>query len=148
MLAVVGATGGIVLAAQAPAAANANTLWVGEFGETHGTFGANAVVRIWGDLYVKTFGCAEDGVNDFVYPTSNVYVVAPGTGTGELNDVTGGRPNTVVQYATVFDDEIIAMTQPGGTLPEGTYDVVFDTCQDGRFDPEEDSVFPNAVTVS
>jgi alpha-tubulin suppressor-like RCC1 family protein len=148
MLAITGAAGGIVITAQAPAAANANSLWVGKIGETHGTFGANAVVRIGGDLQVKTFGCAEDGVNDFVYPTSNVYVVAPGTGAGELTDVTGGRPNTVVQYATMFDDEIIAMTQPGGTLAEGTYDVVFDTCQDGRFDPEEDSIFPNAVTVS
>ncbi len=147
-LAATAAAGGAVVAVQAPAAANDNMLWVGKIGETHGTFGANAVVRIWGDLRVKTFGCPEDGVNDFVYPTSNVYVVAPGSGTGELTDVTGGRPNTVVQYASVFDDEIIAMTQPGGTLPEGTYDVVFDTCQDGRFDPEDDTVFPNAITVT
>ncbi len=148
MLATTAAAGGAVMAVQSPAAANENALWVGKIGETHGTFGANAVVRIWGDLRVKTFGCAEDGVNDFVYPTSNVYVVAPGSASGELTDVTGGRPNTVVQYATVFDDEIIAMTQPGGTLAEGTYDVVFDTCQDGRFDPEDDTVFPGAITVT
>ena len=77
MLAVTAAAGGTVIAAQAPAAANDNTLWVGKIGDTHGTFGANAVVRIWGDLRVKTFGCAEDGVNDFVYPTSDVYIVRP-----------------------------------------------------------------------
>lgn len=148
VLAVAAVAGGMVVATEAPAAANDNVLWVGKVGETHGTFGANAVVRIWGDLRVKTYGCPDGGVNDFVYPTSDVYLVAPGSGYGELTDATGARPNTVVQYASVFDDEVVAMTAPGGKLAEGSYDVVFDTCQDGTYDPEDDTVFPGAVTVT
>ncbi|GAA1023886.1 hypothetical protein Aple_008950 [Acrocarpospora pleiomorpha] len=137
---------GLVVPAS-PSYANSNTLWVGKIGETRGTFGANAAVRVWGDLAFKNSGCPEDGVPDFVYPTSDVYIVVPGTAQGHLVDVTGGSPNTVVQYATVFDDEIIGITTPAGALGEGEYDVVFDTCQDGVFQAEDDAVFSRVIKV-
>jgi hypothetical protein len=130
-----------------PATANQDSLWFGRIGETTGTYGPNEAVRIWGDLRYKTEGCTEEGVPDFVYPTSDVYVVVPGTAQGHLVDVTGGRPNTVVQYFSVFDDEVIAITTPAGRLAGGTYDVVFDTCQDGIFQADQDSVFSRVLTV-
>ncbi|MFG3690423.1 PxKF domain-containing protein [Micromonospora sp. NPDC047740] len=136
-----------LVAVGSPAYANSNALWVGKIGETHGTFGANAAIRVWGDLAFKNSGCPEDGVPDFVYPTSDVYIVVPGTAMGHLVDVTGGKPNTVVQYGSVFDDEIIGITTPAGRLPAGEFDVVFDTCQDGVFQPEDDAVFSRAIKV-
>ncbi|GHJ47658.1 hypothetical protein Cs7R123_50000 [Catellatospora sp. TT07R-123] len=137
-----------VVSTGAPAYANQNSLWFNQIGQTTGSYGANAVVRIWGDLSFKNEGCPEDGVPDFVYATSDVYIVAAGTGTGTLSDISGGSPNTVIQYGSVFDDEIIGITAPGGSLAAGTYDVVFDTCQDGQFQPEDDKVFPGVLTVA
>ena len=49
--------------------------------------------------------------------------------------------------ASMFTDEVIAMTVPGGTLDQGEYDVVYDNCQDGTVDPE-DAVWPDAISVT
>ena len=145
---VVAAAASVLVAVAAPASANQDSLWFGKIGETTGSYGPNQAVRIWGDLSFKNEGCPEDGVPDFVYPTSDVYIVVPGTAVGHLVDVTGNRPNTVVQYASVFDDEVIGITTPAGSLQGGEYDVVFDTCQDGVFDPDQDTVFSRVLTVT
>lgn len=137
-----------VVAIATPALANGgNSLSVGKLGESHATFGPNAQVQIWGGLVYRDEGCGEDGVDDFVYPASDVYIVVHGGAEGHLVDVTGS-PNTVIQYQSVFADEIIGITAPAGRLGPGTYDIVYDTCQDGIFDPEVDTAFPNAITVT
>jgi alpha-tubulin suppressor-like RCC1 family protein len=120
-----------------------------QFGENGpiATFGANAVIGIDGSI---TFNddCPKGGIDDFVFPVTDVYVVHPGTGhDNELVDV-GGRPNTIVSNATLFTDETIAVTAPSGHLGNGVYDVVYDTCQDGGYDPGVDTVFEGAITVA
>ena len=52
-----------------------------------------------------------------------------------------------MSHFSLFIDETIAITIPGGKLGAGVYDVVDDTCQDGEFDEGEDARFANAITV-
>ena len=124
----------------------ADSISFGDQGQT-ATFGANAIVRIDGSITYDT-DCPKPGIKDFFYPATDVYIVPSGSGTGKLEDASGGRPNTIVSATTTFLDEVIAMTAPAGNLDEGDYDVVYDTCQDGNFDPGVDTVFPHAVTVT
>jgi len=129
-----------------PAAAQAaDMISFGEQGSRAG-FGANAIVRIDGAITYRN-DCPKPGISDWFYPATDVYIVEPGAGTGPLHDVGGGRPNTIVATATAFGDEVIAMTAPAGNLDEGSYDVVYDTCQDGQYDPGFDTIFDRAVTV-
>jgi alpha-tubulin suppressor-like RCC1 family protein len=115
-------------------------------GEQSGIFGANAIVRIDGSITYETH-CPKPGIDDFFYPATDVYIVPTGETFGELKDASGGRPNTIVSGASAFTDEVIAMTEPAGNLKEGDYDVVYDTCQDGEYDPAHDTVFPHANSV-
>jgi alpha-tubulin suppressor-like RCC1 family protein len=62
---------------------------------------------------------------------------------GELL-VGGVEPDATSSGA--FIDELIGFASPGGNVPAGTYDVVFDTCQDG-FLTTGDTVFEGAITV-
>jgi alpha-tubulin suppressor-like RCC1 family protein len=115
-------------------------------GATSATFGANAVVRIDGRLTYETR--CPGGIPDWFYPATDVYLVsgtpAPGT---TLTDAGGGPPNTIVSTQSMFLGEILAITAPTGSLGEGTYSVVYDTCQDGMFDADLDTVFADAVSV-
>src|SRR5215208_3013689 len=122
----------------------ADTLSFGDRG-TQATFGANEIVRIDGSITYDG-NCPKPGINDFFYAASDVYLVPAGSVGGELQDAGGGRPNTIVASTTTFLEEVIAVTAPAGHLDEGTYDVVYDTCQDGQFDPGRDTVFLDAVT--
>lgn len=134
-----------VVTASPAAAAGADALSFGE--EASATVGANAVVRIDGRLTYET-RCAAPGFPDFVYPATDVYLVteAPAAG-ATLTDAAGGPPNTIIATASMFIGEIIAITSPSGSLDEGTYSVVYDTCQDGRFDAAVDTVFADVLTV-
>ena len=123
----------------------ADTISFGEQGST-GTYGPNGVVRIDGSISFRD-DCPKPGIDDFFYPATDVFIVDAGTGTGTLHDAGGGRPNTIVSGASLFTDEVIAITPPAGTLDQGEYDVVYDTCQDGNYDPGFDTIFPGAVTV-
>ena len=123
----------------------ADSISFGDQGQT-ATFGANAVVRIDGSITYNT-DCPKPGIKDFFYPATDVYIVDSGTGTGKLQDASQGRPNTIVSATTTFLDEVIAMTAPSGNLEEGDYDVVYDTCQDGQYDPGRDTIFHDAVKV-
>ena len=111
------------------------------------TFAANEIVRVDGRITAHN-DCPKPGINDFFYPATDVYLVPAGTAFGALHDASGGRPNTIVSTTSAFLDEVIAMTAPAGNLDEGTYDVVFDNCQDGNYDPGADTLFPDAVTVT
>ena len=115
-------------------------------GDTKATFGANDIVRIDGSITYAS-DCPKPGINDFFYPATDVYLVEAGSEGGELHDVGGGRPNTIVSGASLFTDEVIGLTAPGGKLDDGVYDVVYDTCQDGQYDPGRDTIFHDAVTV-
>ena len=127
-------------------ASAADALTFGEQGQS-ATYGANAIVRIDGSITYDS-NCPEGGIDDFFFPATDVYIVPSGTaGAGELQDAGGGRPNTIVSGASAFVDEVIAVTAPAGQLDEGEYDVVYDTCQDGAYDPGRDTVFPNALAV-
>lgn len=131
----------------APAGAAASNSLSFPDGSTMKTFGPNAPVMIDGVLAYDD-GCKFDqGIKDFFYPATDVYIVPTGSAGGKLTDVGGENPNTIVATTSgIFLDETIAFTSPGGSLGEGVYDVVFDTCQDG-FLTEGDSVFSRAVTV-
>lgn len=110
------------------------------------SFGPSAAIYIDGSLTPDPF-CAR-GINDLVYPVTDVYIVPTGGAQGKLTDAGGKGPNTIIGLASgPFLDELIGVTAPGGTLGAGVYDIVFDTCQDGFLDPE-DAVFPRAITVA
>ncbi|HEX5620850.1 MAG TPA: Calx-beta domain-containing protein [Solirubrobacteraceae bacterium] len=123
----------------------ADSISFGEQGST-GTYGPNGVVRIDGSISFRD-DCPKPGIDDFFYPATDVYIVDTGTGTGTLHDAGGGRPNTIVSGASLFTDEVIAIAPPAGTLDQGEYDVVYDNCQDGQYNPGFDTIFPGAVTV-
>jgi alpha-tubulin suppressor-like RCC1 family protein len=135
----------LVAATLAADARAADTISFGDQGAT-GTFGANATVQIDGSITYDV-NCPKPGIDDFFYAATDVYLVPAGSAGGELHDAGGGRPNTIVATTSMFLDEVIAVTEPAGSLSEGVYDVVYDTCQDGRYDPGKDTVFANAVTV-
>jgi alpha-tubulin suppressor-like RCC1 family protein len=143
---IVGICSFLALSPPSAHASGRDSLQFGENGPI-ATFGANAVIAIDGSI---TFNddCPKGGIDDFVFPATDVYVVQPGTGhDSKLEDV-GGRPNTIVSNATLFTDETIAVTAPSGHLGNGVYDVVYDTCQDGGYDPGVDTVFEGAITVA
>ena len=80
-------------------------------------------------------GCPAGGIDDFIYPWADFYIIqghtSPGSG-AELTDVSNGAgtPNTL-QYLII--DEVLANTAPAGYLISGNYSVVADDCQDGKF---------------
>jgi hypothetical protein len=135
-----------------PASADDNALIL-PGGEASVILGPNAVLRVDGRL--RSFrNCTSPGINDFVYPATDVYVVEstfdPLTSPElfpVLEDVTG-TPSTIVQGGSAFAEQIIAITGPSGTLGPGNYSVVYDTCQDGRYQRTQgDQVFPNVIKV-
>ena len=135
-----------------PAHAAGNTMWFsGTNGDVHRSYGGNGVVMIDGSITFEG-DCDIYGrsgtVDDYIYPTTDVYLVAAGsTAPGlELEDLSGS-PNTIVGTGGgSFIGETIAVTTPSGALGDGDYDIVFDTCQDGVFDTT-DAVFHDAVHV-
>jgi hypothetical protein len=143
----------VALSVSAPAVSAApvqhDILGFGDTLEPTITAGANQVIRATGTISNTTL-CALGGTNDFLFPAADVYLVKAGSVSsgGSLKEAGGGAPATIISAsAGGYLDEIVGITSPGGTLGEGSYDVVVDECQDGRFDPGVDSIFPKAVTV-
>jgi alpha-tubulin suppressor-like RCC1 family protein len=143
LAALVVAAGAALFTAEAQAA---DTISFGDQGSS-AAFAANAIVRIDGSITYRN-DCPKPGISDWFYPATDVYIVPTGATGGQLTDASGGRPNTIVATSSAFVEEVIAMTAPAGNLDEGEYDVVYDTCQDGKFDAGFDTVFPRAVTVT
>jgi hypothetical protein len=80
--------------------------------------------------------------------TASVYVVPSGSVrlSARLTDV-AGTPNTIQAVGGgLFIDEPIGITRPGGRIGPGTYAVVYDECQNGMLDAE-DEVFEPALAV-
>lgn len=114
-------------------------LWFNEDGDSHITIGPNGSASVW--LGEVDYNC------DTFYPAANVYVVA-GTPAGEsaLTDVSG-TPNVVIGSWGGAFSETLAYAKPTGKLGPGSYSVVYDECQDGKYDVGVDALFLNAITV-
>ena len=108
---------------------------------TSSTYGANSSVMVGLGLINFVSGCPSGGINDFIYPWANVYIVPKGTPSGALTDVSNaaGIPNTL---SYVLVDEVLANTGPGGYLISGDYAVVIDECQDKQFQSNVDTYGP------
>ena len=114
-------------------------LLFGEDGTDTTTIGPNGAADVWlGQI---------DYLCDFFYPTADIYVVSgtPGAG-GTLTDVSGA-PNVVFGSWGGGFSETIAYAQPSGKLGPGTYSVVYDECQNGKYEPGIDALFVDAITV-
>jgi alpha-tubulin suppressor-like RCC1 family protein len=136
----------------APSAAHAagNSLYLPGGGEWV-ELGANATLYVDGTITYDDH-CewdGEGGVDDFVYPVTDVYLVPAGSVAmgDQLHDAAGQYPNTIVGTGSgAFLGELLAVTPPTGMLGDGEYDVVYDTCQDGKLS-ESDEIFSDAVVV-
>jgi alpha-tubulin suppressor-like RCC1 family protein len=132
------------------ATAGGNSLYFSN-GSDNVTVGANAAIYIDGTITfdANCQGGTRPGIDDFVYPATDVYIVPAGSaadGSG-LTDAGGNGPNTIVGTGSgAFIGELIAVVYPSGSLGEGEYDVVYDTCQDGVVD-FEDEIWYDAITV-
>ena len=142
----VGVTVGLPTAAHAAG----NSMYLPGGGD-HVALGANASLYIDGTITYDDH-CEwdkEGGVDDFFYPATDVYIVPAGSvSMGDaLHDAGGQYPNTIIGTGSgAFLDEPIAVVYPTGKLGDGDYDVVYDTCQDGRL-TASDAVFADAITV-
>ena len=144
------------MVALVPSAAQASAsdhLVFGSDGSTTGSYGANGVVLIDGSIRYEN-NCARVAArntyeNDWIYPATDVYIIPTGSVQygQELRDAGGEGPNTIVGTGSgAYLGELIAVTTPSGTLGDGDFDVVFDTCQDGMVDTA-DTIFSNVIHV-
>src|ERR687896_1466917 len=132
------------LALAFPGIASAAWLAWTEDGASQITVGPNASLTIDnGAFTVVPSGCTE-GVNDSFTPATDIYVIATGSASNgaPLVDLSGSENAVFGASGGFFISETIAFTKPGGNLPGGVYDVVYDECQDGKFNAALDSVFP------
>jgi len=133
-----------------PADAAGNSLYFAN-GSDNITVGAGAAIYIDGTITFDSNcqGGTRPGTDDFVYPATDIYIVNAGSasdGSG-LTDAGGNGPNTIVGTGSgAFLAELIAVVTPSGSLGEGEYDVVYDTCQDGIVG-FEDEIWYDAITV-
>ncbi|MDQ3065847.1 MAG: PKD domain-containing protein, partial [Actinomycetota bacterium] len=148
LLAALGAAAAVSLVL--PGAASAAQLWFGDtMDPPPGSYGANAFITIGGTIsFINT--CDEKGTNDRFAAFADVYIVPTGSVSigSELTDV-GGAPNTVGPAASggLYDDTTIGFTKPSGKIPSGTFDIVYDECQDKKFDAR-DTVFSPGIIVN
>ncbi len=116
----------------------------GGFSLNSTSFGPNERIAI--DLGTLDRGC------DFIYTTSDIYVVPRGSAVNGANLKAldpSGAPNTIVSgmMGGGIVDETIGYTFPSGKIGAGDWDVVEDVCQDGTFDAGEDSVLSPGFSV-
>ncbi|GAB3910778.1 hypothetical protein GCM10027612_87250 [Microbispora bryophytorum subsp. camponoti] len=113
----------------------------------NGVYGPNSRIEIASTVLTYKDDC-DGGLNDFVYPVSDIYLVPDGPPSeGQHLDDVVGTPNAVVQDESLVMDEVIGITSPAGNLPPGKYAVVVDTCQDGYFDAADDSWYSGQIEV-
>jgi CSLREA domain-containing protein len=122
-----------------------------EGGDTQvAVFGPNEAVTIYQGAIDFIDECPSGGIDDELWPWADVYVVPAGSVRDgvELQDRTD-RHNSVrgTTPGGLFIDETIGFTMPDGKIGIGKYAVVYDECQDGRFDEVYDKVFDPAFSV-
>lgn len=96
------------------------------------SYGANNTVSVsLGQINYVT-GCSGSGggIDDWIYPYADVYVVNKGGGMVDVSN-SEGIPNTL--FYTIID-EPIANTGPGGSLISGDYEIIIDECQNKKLD--------------
>ena len=111
-------------------------------------FGPNASIHIDTGTIMTIRGCGEGGVDDWIYPYADIYIVPSGSVSvgGALTDA-GGSKNTVWGASGgLFISQTIGYTSPGGNIGPGTYAVVYDECQNGKLD-DIDALFDPAFEV-
>ncbi len=126
-------------------------------GGTPARYPANSVVRVDAGNINFVKGCVPgtegQGFPDFVQASADLYIVPSGRTfrTGDTLSDALGAPNTVWGgIGGTFLWEPLAITGAAGSaegLPSGTYDVVVDECQNGRWDTGQDSVVRDAFVV-
>lgn len=138
-------------------AANASSglgqwIWWTDEGDAYTTFGGNASITIHTGKMQIIPHCSE-GNPDGLTSWTDLYIVKSGSINAlshgeELEDEGGGDPNTVMSISNgIFISETIGYTGPDGKIPPGEYAVVFDECQDGKFDYLIDGVIDPAFKV-
>ncbi|MCP4091768.1 MAG: PKD domain-containing protein, partial [Gammaproteobacteria bacterium] len=119
----------LLLLLLAPRTSEASSLWLNS-----NSFGQNQSVYAELGQITSVGGCPSGGIDDFIYPWADVYIIQGHTppGGGSISDVSNGEgtPNTL-QYIII--DEVLGNTAPAGYLISGNYSVVIDDCQDGDF---------------
>ncbi|RIX60089.1 PKD domain-containing protein [Paenibacillus nanensis] len=150
-------SGALLLGAIFPGAASASTglgqwiWWTGE-GDAYKTFGGNTEIVIHTGKMQIIPHCPEgnpDGLNAwtdlFIVESGSLGILNDGD---ELKDVGGGDPNTVMSISSgIFISEPIGFTGPDGKIPPGEYAIVFDECQDGKYNALIDGVIDPAFKV-
>ena len=64
-----------------------------------------------------------------------------------LKDVSGD-PNTMIGSSTNFDQITIGYAPPDSAMQNDIpYSIVYDECQNGRYDDSQDTVFKNAIIM-
>ncbi|MFC5401884.1 OmpL47-type beta-barrel domain-containing protein [Cohnella soli] len=128
-------------------------LWWSETGDVYHTFGANTNITINTGKMQIIPACSE-GVSDGMTAWTDLYIVPSGSLTAlsngdELKDISGDGPNTVMSLSSgIFISETLGYTGPDGKIPPGKYAVVFDECQDGKYDYLVDGVIDPAFEVN
>ena len=105
------------------------------------TFGANAPVELMGG-FLPVWTCPDASKNDplpVVIANSTVLVIREGDG-----KVTS---TTIPALGGLNLGLTVGVTGPTGPLTTGTYDVVYDECQDGAYSPDFDAKFTAAFRV-
>ncbi|WJH36810.1 PKD domain-containing protein [Paenibacillus sp. CC-CFT747] len=126
-------------------------VWTYDY-EAFRTFEANQEIRIYEGAMEYVAACPEEGTEDFLMPWTDIYIVPAGSVTEagqELEDAGGGKPNSVMAMTAsgVFISEPIGYTAPVGKIGPGKYDLVFDECQDGKYNPFVDKIIKNSFEV-
>ncbi|MFC0390188.1 OmpL47-type beta-barrel domain-containing protein [Paenibacillus mendelii] len=145
----------LLLGASLPAASASGLgqwIWWTEQGDSYTTLGANSSITIHTGKMQIIPHCPEgtaDGINSW----TDLYIVESGSITAlsngdELEDAGGGGPNSVMALSSgIFISETIGYTGPDGKIPPGEYAIVFDECQDGKFNYLIDGVIDPAFKV-
>ncbi|UVI29019.1 OmpL47-type beta-barrel domain-containing protein [Paenibacillus spongiae] len=145
----------LLLGASLPAAgASGLGQWISwtDQGDAYKTFGANANITIHTGKMQIIPHCPE-GIADGINSWTDLYIVESGSLSilsdgKELEDVGGGGPNAVMALSSgIFISETIGYTGPDGKIPPGEYAIVFDECQDGKFNYLIDGVIDPAFKV-
>lgn len=127
-------------------------IWWTDEGDPFTTFGGNASITInTGKMQIIPH-CPE-GSPDGLTSWTDLYIVESGSLSilndgDELEDAGGGSPNTVMSLSSgIFISETIGYTGPDGKIGPGEYAVVFDECQDGKYNALIDGVVDPAFKV-
>lgn len=127
---------GLVLSPTGQRPAHAADLYFGDDYTSYTSYGPNQEVLISGDMYG---GC----IDEFGQFASDVYVVPHGSMDPSAPATMSGQPNAVITSSLTggyFMDETIGFTGPSGKLGTGDYDVVLDTCAEGKYVPGRDVI--------